>query len=351
MHSRGHRGFTGIKTTSPKSLSGMRSGTPEEIGDSPGIHRDQRIIERGTQNTNGIHAKPGGSPSVPQEAPSSERGWGESHAVSYGVSIGGDARRGGVDQVTLKMAKILGNQKGCIDLGSEVAKDREGRNSSSYKDVEKIKLGDLVCLQVVGSKFQRRAQQGFMTDTQISGLPKKESKHINSFSGMEALVLQAIFTECFTYVFGLGPRLGLWCFLDIHLVKYHDFSPPSGSKKGSRRELQRWQPEDPTDDEQDPLGSLSHPNTSSGRWDQFAANEKVILPRLYHVHAEKRGKIMGSRWLWIRGRCLIEIPWSFTGYEYRTCVEKHFVVMLRNSREVCVGVIHAAFRDTERYEW
>jgi len=179
------------------------------------------------------------------------------------------------ETVTLKMAKILGNQK--------------GRNSSSYKDVEKIKLGDLVCLQVVGSKFQRRAQQGFMTDTQISG-----------------------------------------------------------SKKGSRRELQRWQPEDPTDDEQDPLGSLSHPNTSSGRWDQFAANEKVILPRLYHVHAEKRGKIMGSRWLWIRGRCLIEIPWSFTGYEYRTCVEKHFVVMLRNSREVCVGVIHAAFRDTER---
>uniref|UniRef100_A0A7S3ZA36 LsmAD domain-containing protein n=1 Tax=Lotharella globosa TaxID=91324 RepID=A0A7S3ZA36_9EUKA len=76
-----------------------------------------------------------------------------------------------------------------------------------------IKIKDLVCLITIGTRFQKRAQKNFMTDTQISG-----------------------------------------------------------AAKGKRRELQRWKPEE---DEDDDVAEFVTPSNGGKAWDQFKANEKI----------------------------------------------------------------------------
>jgi len=82
-----------------------------------------------------------------------------------------------------------------------------------FKNRHEIKIKDLVMVTTIGSRFQKRAQKNFMTDTQISG--------------------------------------GL---------------------KGKRRELQRWKPEEGEDDDAADIFSQSNGGKA---WDQFKANEKI----------------------------------------------------------------------------
>jgi len=94
---------------------------------------------------------------------------------------------------------------------AQMNKSSEDTQPQPFVEHMEVKVRDMVCMQMVGTKFQKRAQRNFMTDTQIS----------------------------------------------------------SGARKDKRRELQMWKPEEGDEEGLDTLeGNSQH-------WDQFKANEKL----------------------------------------------------------------------------